>query len=156
MVIRDVGTTHDLADFLEAAARALRALPAVLLAQGDASDKGVADAAELGRGNKKADVDTSQTALAATLPELGREGAQNELQSLTVDGIRRTAASLGIRIPSKSRKSDAIDLVLAQMFDVPAGQELLRTFHKRNTDNRNPSSRMGQANHSSRLSEMKK
>lgn len=156
MVTRDVGTTHDLADYLEEAAKALRALPAIPLAQEKALDKATAEASSLCKSDTREYADASYTAFAEALPGLAREDAQNELQSLTVDGIRRTAASLGIRVPSKSRKSDAIDLVLAQMFDVPAGQELLRTFHKRNLDNRNTPSRIRQPNQRSRRSEMKK
>lgn len=156
MAIRDVETTHDLATFLEETARLLRAIPPILLAEGKAFDEGIEVATEHGRGNKEAEEDTTHAALAEKLQELGRENAQDELQSLTVDGIRRTAASLGIRIPSKSKKSDAIDLVLAQVFDMPAGQELLRTFHKRNADNRPPPSRIRKPNHSPRRNEMKK
>jgi hypothetical protein len=155
MAIRDVGTTHDLANFLEEAARALRALPSMPLAQEETRETSEGESTELWRGGKKSDADQRHIALAETLQGLAREDARNELQSLTVDGIRGTAASLGIRVPSKSRKSDAVDLVLAQMFDVPAGQELLRTFHKRNLDNRVTPARRPQSDPGARRNDTK-
>ena len=53
------------------------------------------------------------------------------MNSLTVPAIRQLASLLGIRIPSKAIKSESISMLLSQVFDVPAGQELIRTFHKR-------------------------
>ena len=62
---------------------------------------------------------------------LTRDEAAAELRNLKVDSIRRLAASLGIRIPSKATKSEATSTLLAHVFDIPAGQELIRTFHRR-------------------------
>ena len=39
---------------------------------------------------------------------------------------------LGMRIASRATKKESMEVLLAQVFDVPSGQELLRTFHKRN------------------------
>ena len=62
---------------------------------------------------------------------LARDEAEVELRNLKVDSIRRLAASLGIRMPSKATKAEAISTLLAHVFDIPAGQELIRTFHRR-------------------------
>ena len=70
--------------------------------------------------------------LASRLPTLGRENAEAEIQALTVKDMRQIAASLEIRIPSKATKSETVNMLLAQVFDVPAGHERIRTFHKRN------------------------
>ena len=62
---------------------------------------------------------------------LTRDEAAAELRNLKVDSIRQLAASLGIRIPSKATKAEATGTLLAHVFDIPAGQEIISTFHQR-------------------------
>ena len=71
--------------------------------------------------------------LANRLPSLERSTAEVELAGLTVSDIRKLAGVLQIRIPSKIKKIEAVNMLLEQVFDLPAGQQLIRTFHKRNS-----------------------
>lgn len=80
--------------------------------------------------------------LANRMPSLERSTAEMELAGLTVSDIRKLAGILHIRVPSKIKKIEAVNMLLEQVFDLPAGQQLIRTFHKRNS----------QPNHSSEKS----
>ena len=70
--------------------------------------------------------------LASRLSTLGKENAEAEIQSLTLEAIRQLASHLDIRIPSRATKLETIKMLLEQVFDVPAGHERIRTFHERN------------------------
>ena len=127
----NVKTSRDLADLLESVAKMLRALPDYELSEAYVQDY------QLGIQQKS--VGTSRTSkaqisladFACELPNLSRESAESELKSLTLDSMRQVAALLEIRIPSKATKSETLSTLLAQVFDIPAGQERIRTFHKR-------------------------
>ena len=71
--------------------------------------------------------------LSRRFSSLERGDAEAELKNLKADAIRQLAAALGIRIPSKATKAEASSMLLAQVFDIPAGQELIRTFHRRHS-----------------------
>ena len=132
MQLRGIKTSHDLADLLEDTARVLRMLPAMQLV--DVRKPSSADSTahfqndRVGQERRLPNV----SALKEQLPALDRTAAETQLCSLTVDLIRQLASSLDVRIPSKATKPESIKLVLSQLFDAPAGQELIRTFHKRN------------------------
>ena len=131
MGTEEIKTSHDLADLLENAARGLRMLPAMQL--GGAHIAVPTDSvgwSEQKDGGRK-QVPERLTLLAEQLPELNRSEAETCLSSLTVNAIRQLAPLLDIRIPSKAAKNEYVKLLLTQLFDAPAGQELIRTFHKR-------------------------
>ena len=126
-----IKTYHDLADLLEDAARVLRMLPPLELS--DAQQSIVLDGLK-GRKRRNRDHESVQervALLAEQLPKLSRADAKTQLASLTVESIRQLAPMLDVRIPSKATKNEYIELLLTQLFDAPAGQELIRTFHKR-------------------------
>ena len=128
----EIDTSHDLADLLEDAAKRLRMLPSVRFsdAQGRVADDRLSD--RRGRRNYREAIRQDGLALVAEeLRESSRLDAEARLGSLTVGEIRQIAPSLGVRIPSKGTKSEYIQMLLTQVFDAPAGQELIRTFHKR-------------------------
>lgn len=129
MATTPIRDSHDLADALEFAASVLRALPRIEI--GD--DKGMH--ATNGSSTRKADdksLDERLSELAVRLPGLDRAIAETELGALTVKAIRQLAPMLDVRIPSKATKSEYIRILLTQLFDAPAGQELIRSFHRRN------------------------
>ena len=136
MTTRRVKTSYELADILEDVVRVLRALPEVHLAEPSQN----ANITNMLPGTLKDslqedvqhDIQDKVNSLANQLHTFGREYAESEMNSLTVPAIRQLASLLGIRIPSKAVKSESISMLLSQVFDVPAGQELIRTFHKRN------------------------
>lgn len=127
-----IATTHDLADALESVVDVLRQLPEVDvtrlqgLVASSARDDGE------GKNDRRQD-QVSVVELSERLPRLGREEAEVEVGALNVPDIRRLAKLQQIRIPSKATKSEAIGMLMSQLFDMPAGQELIRTFHKRNS-----------------------
>ena len=126
-----IKTSHDLADLLEDAARGLRLLPPFELA-GDQRPNLADSAQEATRKNgDKKQIQERLSILVEQLPELNRSDAEAHLVSLTVDSIRQLAPLLDVRIPSKATKREYIQILLTQLFDAPAGQELIRTFHKR-------------------------
>lgn len=131
MSARNIQTSHDLAAALEAAAQALRAFPDLslqelsqTLAQGQPPKKAAASA---GKPLGQAQLDD----LSRRFSSLERGEAEAELKNLKTDSIRQLAASLGIRIPSKANKVQATSTLLAHVFDIPAGQEIISTFHQR-------------------------
>lgn len=131
MALDEMETSHELADALEVIARALRMLPAVRL---DDSTEDITGRRKRSIGQKsvgQAHMPEELTLFAETLPELSRLEAEACLNSLTVSSIREIAPLLDIRIPSKGTKGQYIQLLLTQLFDAPAGQELIRTYHKR-------------------------
>ena len=132
MATNDIKTSHDLAEALEDAAKALRAVPNLSLYElGQILAEGKAQRSNVKASAGKAKFDLSD--LAARLPNLERDEAESELNALNVDSLRQLATLLGIRIRSKMPKSQSVALLLAQLFDIPAGQELIRTFHRRNS-----------------------
>lgn len=128
MVTDQIKTSHDLADALEGVVEVLRGLPAFQIADGPALQKqGVR-----GRDHEKSNGQSAQVqAIADRLLNLPRKDAEAEIGSLTLPEIRQIAALRGIRVPSRATKSETVAMLLAQVFDMPAGQELIRTFHKR-------------------------
>ena len=133
MATRDIQTSHDLAAALEVAAQTLRAFPDLslqelgqALAQGQSPKKA---AARAGQAVDKAQLED----LSRRFASLERDAAAAELKNLKTDSIRQLAAALGIRIPSKATKAEAASTLLAHVFDIPAGQELIRTFHRRHS-----------------------
>ena len=131
MKTHGIKTSHDLADALEGAARALRMVPPFELSgfRQNPQTGGVVDG-PLKQDHGKHSQD-SLVILAQELPDLSRSEAEYRISSLTVESIRQLAQVLDIRMPSKATKHVYIELLLTQLFDVPVGQELIRTFHKR-------------------------
>ena len=127
----EIKTSHDLADLLEDAARGLRLLPPFELACGQRTSLSDRTQETTRKNGDKKQVQEKLAFLVEQLPELNRADAEAHLVSLTVAAIRQLAPLLDVRIPSKATKSEYIQLLLTQLFDAPAGQELIRTFHKR-------------------------
>jgi type II secretory pathway component PulK len=131
METKNIKTSHDMAVALEGFAKILRAYPEFRLPEFEQSlDESNAQTS----GRKTADKNRIQFRLedlANRFPNLEKSTAQAEIETLTVDSIRQLSVLLGIRMPSKLKKSQAIEMLLEQVFDIPAGQELLRTFHRR-------------------------
>lgn len=133
MATNDIRTSYDLADALEGAVKALRAAPELPIYD---LNRILASAR-----NQKGDTPKHNATPAKFKPEelsrrfagLGRDAAAAELKSLKTDAIRQLAADLGIRIPSKATKAEATRVFLAHAFDIPAGQELIRTFDRRHS-----------------------
>lgn len=131
METKNIKTSRDLADMLDHVVKVLRTVPEFKLAElqetkaSDLSKRSQRDEA-------RRQIQERLSSLAKQLPSLQRERAETEITALTVPEIRQLATLLEIRMPSKMKKSESIDLLLSQVFDVPAGQELIRTFHKRN------------------------
>lgn len=132
MDTNNIKTSRDLADLLEYAVKMLRTLPEYELSEGYQQGKhstiqkkshGIAEASN---------TQMSLADLASKLPSLSRESAVSEIESLTLESMRQIASLLEIRIPSRATKSETLNTLLAQLFDIPAGQERIRTFHKRN------------------------
>lgn len=131
MVANDIQTSHDLAAALESAAQALRAFPELSLlelSQTLAQTQPHKKVAE--KPVKSSDISSVED-LSTRFSSLERSEAEAELGSLKVDAIRQLGTALGIRMPSKLTKAQATSMLLAQVFDIPAGQELIRTFHQR-------------------------
>ena len=126
-----IRTTHDLAQFLEETARVLRQIPAIDLTgvTSDISDDVSGQLRETKtRGSQTED---ELILLAEELPSMSRAEAESKLNSLTVKAIRVIAPMLAVRVPSRATKAESIRVLLVQLFDAPAGQELIRTYHKR-------------------------
>lgn len=131
METKDIKTSHDLADMLDQIVKVLRTVPEVKLAE--LQETNASDLAKKSQNNEIRRQDQERLSdIAKQLPSFHRERAETEITALTVPEIRQLATLLEIRMPSKMKKSESIDLLLSQVFDVPAGQELIRTFHKRN------------------------
>ena len=135
----DINTSHDLAELLENAARLLRMLPEIQLndAGPDVSSKNP-DSKVVQKVYSRELTADHLSLLAERIPELGRADAEAQLTSLTVGSIKQLAPLLDIRMPSKATKDEYIKLLLMQLFDAPAGQELIRTFHKRSSSKSEP------------------
>ena len=146
MNTHNIKTSHELADMLEGVAKASREFANTL--EGVANVLREPPELQLTEPGQTLDVpdvpknvqqkDNKQSAqfpladLANRLPTLEKADAEAELKTLKVDSLRQLASLLGIRMPSKATKSESINMLLSQVFDIPAGQELIRTFHKRN------------------------
>ena len=128
MDYKDVKTSHDLADVLESVANLLRSIPEYELGKVRQNFKDTDNQ----KNSEDPQIQITLTELASRLSEFGRENAETELKKLTLESIRHLATSLKIRIPSKASKADTINILLTQLFDIPAGQERIRTFHNRN------------------------
>ncbi len=68
--------------------------------------------------------------LARKLASSDKEAARSQLEPLTVKEIRDVASRLRVRTPSKVRKDEAVEMLLRHLFDIPAGQDLVRTFRE--------------------------
>ena len=128
MVTDQIKTSHDLADALEGMVKILRGLPAFQIADGPGLQK--QDVRIRGQG-KSSGYPVYIQRISDRLRDLSRKDAEDEINSLTLPEIRQIAAMQGIRVPSRATKSETAVMLLAQVFDMPAGQELIRTFHKR-------------------------
>ena len=128
MDYKDVKTSHDLADVLESVANLLRSIPEYELGKVRQNFKDTDNQ----KNSEDPQIQITLTELASRLSEFGRENAETELKKLTLESMRHLATSLKIRIPSKTSKADTINILLTQLFDIPAGQERIRTFHNRN------------------------
>lgn len=128
MDYKDVKTSHDLADVLESVANLLRSIPEYELGKVRQNFKDTDNQ----KNSEEPQIQITLTELASRLSEFGRENAETELKKLTLESMRHLATSLKIRIPSKASKADTINILLTQLFDIPAGQERIRTFHNRN------------------------
>lgn len=128
MDYKDVKTSHDLADVLESVANLLRSIPEYELGKVRQNFKDTDNQ----KNSEDPQIQITLTELASRLSEFGRENAETELKKLTLESMRHLATSLKIRIPSKASKADTINILLTQLFDIPAGQERIRTFHNRN------------------------
>lgn len=126
-----IETSHDLADFLGEVAETLRHLPSVKLAEFREDAAGNVAGSVRDRRRKQSRSDAELEVLASQLGQLDRSEAETRLSSLTVESIRKIAPMLNIRIPSRAKKDESIEMLLLHLFDAPAGQELIRTFHKR-------------------------
>ena len=119
----DIHTSYDLADFLEQVARLLRRLPEMELTEKHHRSQRVDRAVGM-----RHEV-TSE--FATQLGTLDRDQAGLKMATLSVRQLREIGTLFQVRMPSRVKKSDAIATLLSQLFDMPAGQELLRTFHER-------------------------
>lgn len=131
MATDNIRTSHDLANTLENAAKALRALPELPLSQLGQTFAKLKSSKQVCRKSDDELVQVQLEDLANVLPDLEKGEAASMLKPLRVEAIRQLATMLGFRMPSKLNKSQAIDMLLEQVFDIPAGQELIRTFHRR-------------------------
>lgn len=127
-----IQTSRDLADALEEVIKVLRTIP-----EFQVHTEGIprtAEAPDVSHNKKKSNgLRQSEIAeLAELLPGLGRSNAEQQLSSLSLQQIRELAKLLEIRVASRTAKSETVNVLLAQLFDMPSGQELIRTFHKRN------------------------
>ena len=132
MAPESIRTTLDLAKMLEKIAAALRAMPEIEIS-GVAEHRRRATKLDNEIAKKRETRQrTVMESLSAHIERLDREGAEAELATLSIPEIRELASLFHVRIPSKVRKSEAISITLSQLVDMPADQELLRTFHERN------------------------
>ena len=120
--------SHELGNLLSDLALALRKQPTQDLRHGKEEE-----AANVERSADERQRSVALSELAARLPSLERSAAETKLEDLTVGDIRKLAGMLQIRVPSKIRKAEAVEMLLEHVFDIPAGQQLIRTFHKRNS-----------------------
>lgn len=126
-----IDTSHDLADFLEGIARTLRQLPSFKLEGLEREIVGTATGPSKDRQREQKRAEPDLGILADRLRKIDRSEAETQLSELTLESIRRIAPILDIRIPSRAKKDESIEMLLVHLFDAPAGQELIRTFHKR-------------------------
>ena len=131
MAVDNTRTSHDLANELEDMAKVLRALPELPLSQLGQTFAKLKSSKPVCEKRDDGLVREQLEDLANKLPTLDKSEASSKLKPLTVESIRHLATMLGFRMPSKLNKSQAIDMLLEQVFDIPAGQELIRTFHRR-------------------------
>lgn len=120
---------HELGELLSAFALALRKHQMQDLDRRVGEEK----AASIERAEDERQCVVALSGLADRLPNLERSMAEAELANLTVSNVRKLAGMLQIRIPSKIKKDEAVNMLLEQVFDLPARQQLIRTFHKRNS-----------------------
>ena len=121
-------TSHDLAQLLESWAKVLRSLPEMTLQEFKRDSMG---SKTRPRGPYGADsADNGLADLAERLPTYDKELARASLDALTVSQIRKISTLLRIRTPSKGLKAELIDMLLAHVIDIPAGQDVVRTFHR--------------------------
>ena len=132
MDIKDIKTSRELADLLESVAKILRTLPEYELPESSRQADPVDQQQKVFGKPDKLQNQLSLADFAYRFPKMERDVAEAEIKALTVESMRQLAALLEIRVPSKATKSETVDMLLTQVFDVPTGQERIRTFHKRN------------------------
>ncbi len=131
MRLDEIETTYDLADLLEQAVKTLRDNPSFELS-GSRSGKGHPIRSSKRRGGRESvDERVLVMELAEQIPNMMREEAELRLEPLKIASLKELAREFGIRVPSKALKSEYIQMLLTQLFDVPEGQQLIRTFHER-------------------------
>lgn len=121
-------TSYDLAQLLESWAKVLRSLPELPLQEFKKDSMGQKTRSRNSSDDNNAD--NGLVDLAAQLPTYDKEMARASLDTLTVPQIRKISTLLRIRTPSKARRVELIDMLLAHVFDIPAGQDVVRTFHR--------------------------
>ena len=121
-------TSYDLARLLESWAKVLRSMPEMTLQEFKQDSMGPKSRPRYSHNEDR--VDNSLADLAGRLPTYDKEKARASLDALTVSQIRKISTLLRIRTPSKGLKGELIDMLLAQVFDIPAGQDVVRTFHR--------------------------
>jgi hypothetical protein len=128
----NIKTSRDVANLLEEVVELLRTIPELPLSDIGRNPEPPNEPTRNRKNSNHKQGQRPLSDLASRLPALGRENAKAEIQSLTIKAMRELAASLEIRIPSRATKSETVNILMAQVFDVPAGHERIRTFHKRN------------------------
>lgn len=123
-----IRTSHELGRLLEAWAKVLLGLPEVDVRELAGGSKGKQAGGRGSSSDPRLTVELEE--LARRLPEFEKEKAHSELSVLTVKQIRTIGTFLQIRTPSKMPKAEVIDMLLRHLFDIPAGQEVVRTFAK--------------------------
>ncbi len=138
MLTKRIRTSHELADTLEELAKALRMLPEFEMHPENLTQPSRQPSAP-DSGHK---VPSRMAELADTLHSLQRDDAEGELNALTLPALRQLSKLLQIRIPSRATKAETVRMLLEQVFDLPSGQELIRTFHTRNSGGARPARRL--------------
>lgn len=125
-VTERIRTSHDLGHLLESWAKVLLSLPEISVLELADTNQGEGVPKRWSSNDGVLTPDLKQ--LAGRLPEIERDRAHAELSGLTVKQIKAISTFLHIRTPSKIAKAEVIDMLLRHLFDIPAGQEVVRTF----------------------------
>ena len=125
--IERLETTDEVASVLEAVAKKLRSLPSAgLYGNHLGSPEHTPDRKARPKGPP-----VDLPSLSREVPQMSRVVAEETLGSLTVPSLRELAPLLNIRAPSRATKPELVQLLLSQLFDVPEGQQLISTYHRR-------------------------
>ena len=125
--IEGLETAGEVASVLEAIAKKLRSLPAKGLS---GNSPGSSERTPKRKARTKGPL-VDIPSLSREVPQMSREAAEATLGSLTVLSLRELASLLNIRAPSRATKLELVQLLLSQLFDIPEGQQLISTFHRR-------------------------